>query len=97
MWWALHVIHDEHRRHGAGELADGTEDVLCLNATLALKARRLNLGAPAEAELSLQAPGVSRLNGPPGPNLRSAKAWIAAAMSPRCGGQYASKTLRDPC
>lgn len=51
---------------------------------------------PRKPGLSVQAPGVSRWYGPPGPNLRSASASTAAAMSGWCGGQNASNTPSRP-
>ena len=56
-------------------------------ATQALNAWSWTWALPRTPGLSLQAPGVSRWKGPPGPNLRSAKASTAAAMSRWCGGQ----------
>ena len=48
------------------------------------------------AALSLHAPGVAPLYGPPVPNLRSQNASTAAGMSSWCGGQAASKTPCSP-
>jgi hypothetical protein len=57
------------------------------SATHALNSWSWTWALPRTPGLSVQAPGVSGLNGPPGPNLRSANASTAAAMSGKCGGQ----------
>src|SRR3712207_8041769 len=62
----------------------------------ALKRSSWTCALPRKPGLSVHAPGVPVLNGPPGPNLRATNASTAAAMSAWCGGQKASKTPLRP-
>jgi hypothetical protein len=88
----LAVVQDEHGRHRAGELAEGVEDVLRLQRHTSFECLVMDLSTSTDAWAVRPGARVSRLNGPPGPNLRIANASTATAMLGWCGGQYASKT-----
>jgi len=64
-----------------GNLPNVSKTYCACRATQALNAGSWIWALPRTRGLSVQAPGVPGWNGPPGPNLRSAKASTAAAMS----------------
>src|SRR2546430_955126 len=60
---SLDVVHDEHRRHRARELAERVEDVLCLRRDAGLERRVVDLGAAPDAGTvgpGARRPGVER-------------------------------------
>ena len=68
-----------------GYLPNVSKTYCACTATHSLNSSVYGWAAPRMRSLSVQAPGVSGLYTPPGPNLRSANFRTAAAMSGTCG------------
>ena len=92
----LDVVQDEHGRHGARELAERVEDVLRLQRHATFELVVVDLRASADARAVAPGAGGVAVERPARPNLRTANASTAAAISAWCGGQYASKTPSRP-